>query len=557
MLKALYSIAVFALIMPALAGCAQTKTNSPAERVAMTDDVASIREAMRRPLTPKQVEDLLQPKALSSVRETAKIAGLDGLPCMGLGLVTGLDGNGSEKGNLSPDLRKAIYLELAREEGRDLTDAQRLVNSRDSSIVKVTGLIPAGAPAGTAFDVHVEPVTGDATISLQGGYLHKVALRKYAREKDAPGIITGDIVAKAEGGVTAGAAEAGSVMAVTSNLRAGVVFDGGTSSAERILIFMLGKRSSGRLAALVEFLINKRFYNINADPGMPGARYASAVSNGTVFVQVPPAYNRYIKRFADVIMELRGSFLYGAPPAAEIAAIAKELSAADPQAKYAASVKLEAVGPAAAPYLEKALDSGDDWTRFYAGQALSYMNSPRGPQAVIDAAKSPDEEVRYQAVRFLGQITGRRTIETLQAALKDPSPRIVSAAVESLVLVAPEGAARIKLNYFDLVRLPAPEPAILVRSLGRPMVALAGSDAPLVGEVSLTLPGIGIGTVDATRVGIVMGAGPNAQTLTVDATLNNVLTAVSRANPDFTTMKRVIALLESKGNVAYKITWLD
>jgi hypothetical protein len=48
---------------------------------------------------------------------------------------------------------------------------QQLLNSSDTAVVIVEGVIPPGAPKGSKFDVRVTVAPGTSTVSLEGGRL--------------------------------------------------------------------------------------------------------------------------------------------------------------------------------------------------------------------------------------------------------------------------------------------------------------------------------------------------------------------------------------------------
>jgi len=537
--------ALFALVTAGF-GCA-------GQRAPSANDAMTLRDQLRRPMSPKQAEAILQPRALSSIGDMAIIQGLEPMPVLGIGLVTGLGDKGSDKASVPDEVRKEVVKSLMRDESRSFAESWALVKSRDTSIVQVSGAIPAGAGTGFLLDVYIRPL--DSAVSLDNGYLHQTPLRKFVTTEE--GTVTGDTIAYAEGAVTTAVSSEGTVILGAGGSREGVVFDGGKYQEERILIIMLKDRYvSGNRAVLIEYLLNRRFGTAGVQPGLPPMVYAEAVSNRSIFVRVPGAYRRYAGRFADVVRDTRGSYYYGAPPASALKGFQASLETGDPKSKYAASVELEAVGAAAVPYLEEALGKGDDWTKLYAGEALSYLNRPKAADSVLAAASAAEEQVRFEAVRFLGQVAGRPTIETLRQKVFDPSGRVAAEAVSALLMQGTEAADRVRLAYFDLVMIPGGSSGLLVKESGRPMVVISGSGSRLKGTVEMTVAGVGLGSVDDSHVGIVAGSGARAQAITVNATVDDVLTAIAHAGPPFDTMKKIIAGLEDRGNLPQKVIWL-
>jgi nucleoid-associated protein YgaU len=237
--------------------------------------------------------------------------------------------------------------------------------------------------------------------------------------------------------------------------------------------------------------------------------------------------------------------------------MAARLAAGTPKEKDLASVELEAIGSAAAPYLESAATSGDDWTALYAAQALSYLENPKGPDRMYSLADSQDEAVRYEAVRFIGQLAGRRAVQALRDKINDASNRVALEAVKGLVMSGEGAASEVRLSRFDMVAVPGAEPGILVKSTGRPMVVIAAPGTPLKGPIAITMPDIGIGSVDDRNVAITTGEGPNAQTIQVEATADNILAILAQSNPPFAVIRKTITALEDARNTPYKVRYLD
>jgi hypothetical protein len=528
----------------------------------------SLRLALRKAQTPKEREGIFKPGSFSTVGETCKIMGVEPLGCSGLGLVSGLRGNGADKSNIDPRVLSDVKKALMVEEGRTLAEAKDLVEGRDSSIVNVVGVIAPGAPNGSAFDVYVQPV--DSAVSLGGGYLHRVALQDYVTMETVsfPAPLAGKSEKKLQtiprrtiahaAGPVATQTQGADVIAADADSRTGVVFEGGRYENERILLLALGgRRASPNHALLIEYLINQRFGNVGRDPGSPAMSYATATTSDRVTVRVPAIYRKYVQRFADVLRHIGGSYYYGPPQASDLQKLASRLASADQKGKYEAATELEAVGAASISSLEPLVTSSDEWTAFYAAQTLAYLDDQAGADKVFELVYSSNEPVRFEAVKFAGQLAGRRAVQVLREKVLDTSSRVALEAVNGLVSAGAEAAGRLRLAQYDLVRVPGAPGGLIVRTTGRPLVVVVGLDAPLKGTVGINLPGVGIGSVDETRVGVIIGQGAESQSIEVDATADDLLTFLALSGQPFDTVRRVIQALEDGGNLPYKITWVD
>ncbi len=528
-----------------LIGCAGGTT-------ARLEDASAVRSELQKPHTAKERAAILKPSSLRSIDQAATIDGLTPEGVIGFGLVSGLGEFGSDKGAVPPEVIREVRKNLIREENRTIDESARMVTGRDSSVVEVRGFIPPGAVAGDAFTVILRPI--DSATSLENGYLHTTALTAYLRQEGS--VQRGDAVARARGQVTAGVTADEAVLATVGDPRVGVVFEGGRFDRERILLIRLKDRYvSGRRAVLIEYLINRRFSQAGLAPGDSPLRYAYAMSNRMVSLRVPPVYRRFVRRYADVVRSLEGSYFYGPPKVSVLEGHARALATGSKERKYAASVALEGIGAAATPYLEGA--SGDDWTLLYSGQALAYLNSDLGRARVIEATDSETEEVRYEAVRFVSQLAGRSAIQALRAKVFDPSGRISIGALEGLVAQGEEYARKLRLPDYDIIAVKGADPGLIVRSAGRPLVAVTGVGTMLEGTIEVRVNDVGIGSTDETHVGIMSGLAVMPESVVVEATMDNILATLAKYNVPFEAVKKVIAAMEDGGNIPYKVTWVD
>ena len=536
------------LLLPVFIFCVAVSC-TPATRAP--DDAALVRTELQKPHTQAERAALLNPKALSSIGRMATIAGLEPEPVIGFGLVTGLGAAGSDKAGVSGLVLQEVRKNLMREETRTVEESKEMVLSLDSSIVEVRAAVPAGANIGDTLDVFVRSI--DSAMSLEDGYLHTVPLAPYvSRERQ---VTRGATVAKVSGEIATGV-EAGGSFAAGSGGRSGVIFDGGRCESARFLWVRLeDKYVSGRRAVLIEHLINSRFSGLGVRPGGQRTTYALALSDKMVRVFVPPVYGDFVGRFADLLKCIEGDWFYGPPSDSEFEDWLRRLEEGTPEEKYLASVRLEAVGSDARPYLERA--AGDDWTLLYSGQALACLGGELDPTRIIAASDSSVEEVRYEAVKLLSRLPGRSAAQALRARVFDPSERISLQAVEGLVRQGEEYAVKRRMAGYDIFAIKGVAPALIVQSTGRPKVVITGIGTPLEGTVEVRVDAIGLGSTDATHVGVISARGAEPQEQIVMATVDNIIAVLVMYEASFSEMRRIIAALEDAGNIPYKITWID
>ena len=134
----------------------------------------------------------------------------------GFGLVLGL---GEDGGSDCPSTIREYLLDyLTREftarssaDRRPRFSPERMIDSLDTAVVAVHGLVPAGSPRGTRFDLQLE-VVGTQARSLEGGMLLLCELRRFDVAAAGKGLVTGRPLARASGLVfTTGCDEAGQI----------------------------------------------------------------------------------------------------------------------------------------------------------------------------------------------------------------------------------------------------------------------------------------------------------------------------------------------------------
>jgi HEAT repeat protein len=89
---------------------------------------------------------------------------------------------------------------------------------------------------------------------------------------------------------------------------------------------------------------------------------------------------------------------------------------------------LVALGPAAIPPLETALEREGPAVRVGVINTLGQIGLPACVPPLIHAARDPDQEVRAEALTTLGRLGDERAREVVESALHDPVPVVVQAA---------------------------------------------------------------------------------------------------------------------------------
>ncbi len=212
----------------------------------------------------------------------------------GFGVVIGLGDNGG--GDCPTTVREYLIDYFSREYApqgggseKPRLSPQKLLDSPDTAVVTVTGIIPAGAPKGAPFDIQVEAI-GPQVKSLEAGILLTCELKQFDRSGGGAGTLTGRPLARARGPVFTNpfAGEGG-------DTRRGFVLGGGKTLEDRRVQLLLTEPSYAT-ARRIQNRINERFGQ------RPPA--ASAVSAGGLELHTPSLYAREPEHFTALVTHL-------------------------------------------------------------------------------------------------------------------------------------------------------------------------------------------------------------------------------------------------------------
>ena len=123
----------------------------------------------------------VDPIMRNTVASEGVLTGYQPTVVRGYGLVVGLKGTGSRL--VPAEVRSMMTAEMTRlgigdpRSGWEHLSPERMLDSEDTAVVVVEGVIPPGAPKGLTFDVRVFALPGSTTSSLEGGRLYTTDLR--------------------------------------------------------------------------------------------------------------------------------------------------------------------------------------------------------------------------------------------------------------------------------------------------------------------------------------------------------------------------------------------
>jgi hypothetical protein len=416
----------------------------------------------------KTVQVDVDPIMRGTVAADTSLVGFDPVVVRGYGIVVGLRGTGSRQ--MPADVRAFLVQELAKRgfgsgnPGAPPWSPQQLLNSPDTAVVVVEGVIPPGAPKDSTFDVRVYAAPGTSTTSLEGGRLLVADLR--------PGLLfTGSRqpfpLAEAGGPIVINPfAEPNSLQKDSINRTTGRVLDGGKMQKDLPLKLRLYTPSHSR-AETIQNTLNSLF------PREPRQRDETAHgrTGDTIDLTIPPSYAKRTGEFAELV---RHAPMNIENPEQTAMAIRRALLA-NPGAAGAASWRWQALGKKSLSMIEDLYNYPEEQPRFAALDAGSKLDDMLAVPHLLDMARnSASILTRTQSIRLLGRMGTNAEIDLgLRELLDDPDVDVRLAAFEALDKRGDVGITALEIGRkFTLLICPSKHPMIYVTQSGRPRIVV-------------------------------------------------------------------------------------
>ncbi|MCE5268963.1 MAG: flagellar basal body P-ring protein FlgI [Planctomycetaceae bacterium] len=312
-----------------------------------------------------------------------------------IGLITGLRGTGSDP---SPSPQRAALVEEMQIRG--IANPDTVLASGDVSLVMMQGYLRPGIQKGDRFDIELRVPSQSDTKSLRGGFLLETRLKEMRvveNESHQSRVLGGNLLALAKGPVLVDpTADKTDRLALCR----GRIPGGGVCLKNRPLGLVLTKGHRNALddskpdpAAVKSRLqhamynskvanaVNKRFHTMKngVKIGM-----AKAVDDQLVELQLHPRYKDNIARYMQVVRSIPLSES-ATERTGRIASLERRLL--DPNDSAEAAVQLEALGTEGMDTLLKGVASKDPEVRFYAAEALAYLDRREAAEPLGEIAR--------------------------------------------------------------------------------------------------------------------------------------------------------------------------
>jgi len=404
------------------------------------------------------------------VGDLAFPAGMNYYLVEGVGLVTGLDNTGSDPPP-SPE-RDALLNEML---SRDTARPQAILASKRTALVRLRAYLPPGVQKGDRVDVEVMTPPRTETTSLAGGWLMQARLRQVAMVNDQ--VKQGDVDALAGGEVLVDAVFDEPGKERPEARLHGWVLGGGVSLISRKLGLALRENAASvRAAAQLGAAINARFHHYENGEKKGVAR---PLNSNYIELSVPPRYRHNVTRYMRVVR----SIALPEPPADRAARLQRlEAKLLEPTTAAEAALQLEALGKDAQEILRKALHSPDPEVRFYAAEALAYLDDVESVPVLAEAA-AQHRAFRWHALTALSTLDHVAAYDALNELLAHPSAETRYGAFRAMRVRNPRDplvSGEFLGDSFSLHVLPSVgEPLVHVARTRRQEIVFFGNDLTL------------------------------------------------------------------------------
>lgn len=363
-----------------------------------------------RQQSPEASLDLPPTPDVPLISEYTHPYGMDYTKIEAVSLVTGLANTGSDP---PPSPQRAALLDEMNRRG--VKDPNDVLASPDTSLVLVKGYLRPGIQEGDHFDVEVRVPTRSDTTSLRGGWLLPARLTEMAVLGEQ--IRQGSVLGHAEGPVLVDpSADPKKDPALSTH---GRVLGGGVALKSRSMGLVIGRQhQSIRLSQQIAVAINKRFY-VHVDGRKRGV--ATPKTEEFIELAIHARYKDNVGRYMRVVRNLAVD--ESAKTQLERLQLL-EHQLADPLTAANAAIRLEAIGSAEAiEILTKALKTNDPEVRFYAAEALAYLDQTAAVDTLATVARDEpafrvnalaalsamDDVIAYDALRELLSVNSAET----------------------------------------------------------------------------------------------------------------------------------------------------
>lgn len=371
-----------------------------------------------RPQSPEARLDMPPMPDVKYVSAYAQPFGTDFVKVEAVSIVTGLAGTGSDP---PPTPQRATL--LAEMNRREVSNPNEVLASGNTSMVVVRAFLRPGIQEGDRFDVEVRVPTRSETKSIRDGWLLSTRLTELAVLGEQ--IREGHVLGFAEGPVLVDpTADPAKDPALATR---GRILGGGVATKSRPMGLVLSNQhKSVRTSQQIAVAVNHRFYTyINGRK----QGVANPKTDELIDIVIHPRYKDNVGRYTQLI---RNIAIDESPATLQARLIFLDQQLGDPLTAATAAVRLEAIGnEQAKDILRRGLKSTDREVRFYASEALAYLDDTAAVETLADVARH-EPAFRVNALAALSAMDDALAYDALRSLLEVKSAETRYGAFRSL-----------------------------------------------------------------------------------------------------------------------------
>jgi flagellar basal body P-ring protein FlgI len=416
-----------------------------------------------------QLRELMAvPPMPDAVRDAAVTHGIQPIEVDGVGAINGLSGTGGPA-DPSP-FRDQLIEEMKR---HDVADPNHVLELDSTALVRVRATIPPGARRGDPLDLRVLAPKESQASDLHGGWLLETRLRQQqvlqnmVRQSDVMAIGVGPVLTR--GDYTPGDDES---LRIEGNVLSG----GRVQVTRKLGLILRPKYQHAKLADGIAQAVNRRYFFFD---GTTRRGIAKPLEDDFIEIEVHPRYRHNIPRMMEVVRSIQAK-QDSSSTQASLTRLAGRLG--EPATAAAAALELEAIGENAVPTLLEGLRATNPELRFYAAEALAYLDRTEAVAPLEEAARQ-EPAFRHLSLLALQGIEHHLAIEALRRLIDEPS---IETRYGSFCSIRRRADGKSSLNgqplgSFWLYEVPSTAPPAVVVSLRESAeIVLLGSPAPIV-----------------------------------------------------------------------------
>lgn len=401
----------------------------------------------------------------ATVGSLAEMAQPEPVAVEGYGLVGSLPGTGS--GYCPPQIRAYLKQYILAQLPTERIDLDKLLNSKNTAVVRLEGTLPATPSVGDHFDVRVSLVPGSEATSIRGGWLYKSELL-------AKGTFGADTRPLATVG---GPVFINPIATADSDLKSGYILGGGRVTDEYAATLRL-RRADYRMASTIRNRLSERY----------GENVARAISSRDIEVRIPPEYRRRRQRFLAMVP---ATYIEVSDELAKARANTFVHQLAVSGDKEGAEIALEAVGRQSLGKLGVLLKTADVEVRFRAARCMLALGDDRGFAVLRELAMDAKSPFRMEALDAVMVSAQRNDAAALaRRLLRDDNATVMLAAYEHLRQIDDPTIKRefVGRSFYLEQVVQTDRKAIFISRNGDPRVVLFGAPLECTNNIFVESP---------------------------------------------------------------------